>query len=210
MEKMEFSRSRRLKKNKRKTLEHLYDKKPLIELIVAILSIPSLILLVLLNYNSLRNLNKSSEPTPTPSANSTAPTVNTSMPNFFTASITRTPHPTEILNASQAPCNKRLGPVTITYPSEGSTVNTNPAEIDISYDDNTYCSAVWSYSVNGSNWSNYNDSSVALYNLPDGQITFQLRVKSLTSTETTTLTRHFTYTGSSAAAVPTTASSSAQ
>lgn len=209
MEKMEFSRSRRLKKHKRKTLEHLYDKKPLIELIVAILSIPSLVLLVLLNYNTLRNLNKSPEPTSTPASN-IVPTANTVMPNFFTAPLTRTPHPTEIPSASQAPCNKHLGPVTITYPGEGSTVNNNPAEVDISYDNNTYCSAVWSYSVNGSSWSDYNASSVALYNLPDGQVTFQLRVKSLTSTETTTITRHFTYTGQSTAVVPTTASSSAQ
>ena len=209
MEKMEFSRSRRLKKHKRKSLERLYDKKPLIELIVAILSIPSLILLVLLNYNTLRNLNKSPEPTSAP-ASTIVPATNTAMPNFFSAPLTRAPHPTEAPNASQTPCNKSLGPVTITYPSEGSTVNNNPAEVDISYDNNTYCSAVWSYSVNGSSWSNYNDSSVALYNLPDGQITFQLRVKSLTSTETTTITRHFTYTGQSTGAAPTTASSSAQ
>jgi hypothetical protein len=210
MEKIEFSRSSRLKKPKRKPIERLYDKKPLIELVVAILSIPSLVLIVLLNYNTLRNSNKSPEPTVNPASNSAVPTSNTVMPNFFTAPLTRTPHPTEVQNASQAPCNKSLGPVTITYPSEGSTVNTNPAEVDISYDNSTYCGAVWSYSVNGSNWSDYNNSSVALYNLSNGPVTFQLRVKSITSTDTTAVTRHFTYTGGATAAVPTTASSSAQ
>lgn len=203
------------KKPKKKGLERLYDKKPLIEFVVAVLSVPSLILVVILNYNSLKNLSASKAvltPTPTSSVSTsqTADTVNTAQPNFFTAPITRTPRPTEQPSVSQAPCNKSLGPVNITSPNEGDTVNSNPVEIDISYDDGTYCSAVWAYSVNGSNWSNYDNNDVALYNLPNGQITFQLKVMSLTSSDTTTLTRHFTYTGQSTAATPTTASGSAQ
>lgn len=214
MEKIEFSRSRKLNKPRKKGLESLYDKKPLIEFVVAILSIPSIILLVILNYNTLQNLNNKPQPTPTPLViNNTQPaatTTNTTIPNFFTVPITHTPRPTEIPSAPQQPCNKSLGPVSITYPSEGSTVNTNPAEIDISYDNSTYCGAVWAYSINGSSWSDYNNNSVALYNLPNGEVTFQLRVKSITSSDSTTLTRHFTYTGQSTAPVPTTASSSAQ
>ncbi len=212
MEKIELSQSRKVKKQKKKHLERLYDKKPLIELIVAILSIPSLILIVLLNYNSLENINGNNKPTPTssPVEKITVPSANTTVPNFFTAPITRTPRPTQAPYETQQPCNKNLGSASITYPSEGSTVNSNPAEVDISYDNSINCGAVWAYSVNGSSWSDYSNNSVALYNLPNGEVTFQLRVKSIASSDSTLLTRHFTYTGQSTAPVPTTASSSAQ
>jgi hypothetical protein len=210
MEKMDLSRSTRAAQKKRSKLDRVYDKKPLIELVVAILSIPSLILVVLLNFNSLKNLD-AAKLTPTPGTTNTVPPLNTNTtnPNFFARPVTREPQSTEASSNSQAPCNKSLGLVNITSPNEGDTVNSNPVEIDISYDDTDYCSAVWSYSINGSSWSDYNNNSVALYNLPDGQIKFQLRVKSLTSSNSTTLTRDFTYTGQSTAPVPTTASGSA-
>lgn len=208
MEKIELSRSRRVAQKKRIKLDRLYDKKPLLELIIAILSIPSLILIVLLNFNTLKSLNLA-KPTPTPSNTTVVPNVNTNnTPNFFTEPVTRQLRPT-LASSSQAPCNKSLGPVNITSPNEGDTINSNPVEIDISYDDANYCSAVWSYSINGGSWSDYDNNSVALYNLPDGQIKFQLRVKSLTSSESTTLTRDFMYAGQSTASVPTTASGSA-
>jgi len=205
MEKIEFTRSRRTGKIKKKRLERLYDKKPFIELIVTILSIPSLILVVILNFNSLKNI--SAIPTPTPAVTNPNPTTNTKAPTFFTEPIIRTA--TQQSNANQTACNKSLGPVSITTPGEGDTVTNNPAEIDISYNDSAYCSAVWSYRVNSSNWSSYDNNSVALYNLPNGQVTFELRVKSIASSDTTTLTRHFIYDGPSTATAPTTASTSA-
>jgi hypothetical protein len=197
-------------KEKKTKLERLYSKKPLIEFIVAVLSIPSILLILVLNYNSIKNLD-GSKPTPTPVQN---PTTSSSvkLPNFFTEPVKRGVQPTASQpSSSPALCNKSLGPVNITSPNEGDVVNTNPVEVDISYDDSDYCSAVWSYSVNGSNWSPYDNNSVALYNLPNGPVTFELQVKSLTSSDQTTLTRHFTYNGeSSIMATPTNASGSAQ
>lgn len=211
---MEKSRiSAKKKEQKKKGLERLYAKKPFIEFIVAILSIPSIILILILNYNSIKNLD--ARPTPTPVSNITTPNTNSTtgvaIPNFFGKPITRTPQPTTSA-ASQTLCNKSLGPVNITSPQEGEVVSNNPVEVDISYDNSTYCSAVWSYSVNGTNWSPYDDNSVALYNLPNGPVKFQLQVKSLTSSDQTTLTRNFTYNGESTVPSPTnaTASSSAQ
>jgi len=210
MEKIELNQTRHSRKVKKKKLDRLYDKKPLIEFVVAILSIPSLLLLLILNYNSVKNLNAAkTTPTPTPGVNASTNGATGINPNFFTAPITRQPRPTEQPSSTQEPCNKHLGPVNITSPNEGDTVTNNPVEVDISYDDNSYCSAVWSYSVNGSNWSDYNNNSVALYNLPNGPIKFQLRVKSLTSSDSTTLTRDFTYNGQSTSVLPTIASSSA-
>lgn len=114
-----------------------------------------------------------------------------------------------MVTTAASSCNPSLGPVSITSPGEGDTVSSNPVEVQISYDNATYCSAVWSYSINGSSWSNYDNNSVALYNLPNGQIQFQLQVKSLTSSDTTTLTRDFYYNGQSTMPEPTSASGSA-
>jgi len=206
MEKIELSRAKKLKA-KKKQMDRLYEKKPLIEFIVTLLSIPSILLLLILNFRSL-TLSNNAKLTPTPNPTQTVSGQGTNT-NFFTKPVSRTPKPTLMPDQTQAPCNKSLGPVSITSPQEGTTVSTNPVEVNISYDDTDYCSAVWSYSVNGSSWSNYDNNSVALYNLPDGPITFQLQVKSLTSSDSTTLTRDFTYTGQSNAPMPTTASSSA-
>jgi len=186
------------KKAKKRKIERLYEKKPIVEFIVAILSIPSILLLLLLNLKALTS-NNNAKPTPTPGVVSTQPATNT---NFFSRPVTHEPKPTLLPNETQAPCIKGLGPVSITSPNEGSTITTNPVEIDISYDDTRYCSAVWSYSIDGNNWSSYDNNSVALYNLPNGPIKFQLRVKSITSSDSTTITRDFTYTGISNSNVP--------
>ncbi|HSX09667.1 MAG TPA: hypothetical protein VLF93_05925 [Candidatus Saccharimonadales bacterium] len=208
---MERSRikSKEAKKKARKSkLDRIYSKKPLLEFIVAALSVPSLILILILNYNTIKSINNT-KPTPTPVPNVATPGPNGKFPNFFSKPITNAPQPSGSTAVSQGPCNKHLGPVSITSPNEGDTINSNPVEVDISYDNTDYCSAVWAYSINGSNWSNYDDNSVALYNLPNGPVRFQLKVKSLTSSDTTTLTRDFTYTGQSMV-TPATASGSAQ
>jgi len=198
MAKVEKNKAKNTQKAKKKKLERLYEKKPIVEFIVATLSIPSILLLLLLNLRALTN-NNSAKPTPTPNGSISVPGTNAS---FYSRPVTREPKPTVLPNETQAPCIKGLGPVSISSPSEGSTVASGPVEVDISYDDSTYCTAVWSYSVNGSNWSDYNNNSVALYNLPSGPIKFQLRVKSLTTSDSTTLTRDFVYTGSSNPTVP--------
>ena len=203
MAKAEPNKAKNTKKLKKKKLERLYEKKPIVEFIVAVLSIPSILLLLLLNLKSLTNTSNA-KPTVTPTISEVSvPGTNSS---FYSRPVTREPKPTLLPNETQAPCIKGLGPVSIISPDEGDTITTNPVEVDISYDDSKYCSAVWSYSVNGSNWSDYNNNSIALYNLPNGPISFQLRVKSLTNSSTTTLTRNFSYQGQSTA--PTTASGS--
>jgi hypothetical protein len=208
MERSRVKQKEKEQREKKAKLDRLYSKKPLIEFVVATLSVPSLILVLILNYNSIKNLNNA-KLTPTPVPNAVAPSSNIKLPNFFTKPVARLT-PEQSTTASQAPCNKSLGPISITSPNEGDTISSNPVEVDISYDNADYCSAVWSYSINGSSWSDYDDNSVALYNLPNGPIKFQLRVKSLTSSDQTTLTRDFTYNGQLNAAAPTNASGSAQ
>jgi hypothetical protein len=147
MAKVEQKKAKNTQKAKKRKLERIYEKKPIIEFIVAVLSIPSILLLLLLNLKALTN-NSNVKLTPTPSGAISVPGTNTS---FYSRPVTREPKPTKPPDETQTPCIKGLGPVSITTPAEGDTVTANPVEIDISYDDTTYCSAVWSYSVNGSN-----------------------------------------------------------
>jgi|SRR5579872_3380328 len=193
MAKEEKKSAKEVQKAKKRKIEKLYEKKPIIEFIVAVLSIPSILLLLLLNIKSLTS-NSKATPTVTPGITSAVTGSNTI---FFSRPVTRETKSTLLPNATQAPCIEGLGPVSIGSPNEGDIVTTNPVEVDVSYDDSKYCSAVWSYSVNGSSWSNYDNNSVALYNLPNGPIAFHLRVKSLTNSDSTSLTRNFTYEGQS-------------
>lgn len=171
--------------------KNLVKKKPYIELVTALLSIPVLITITILNLNTLQNLNKA-QPTP-----SVVPgNINTG--GFYAAPVGEEPS----TDPSQGVCFKGLGQVDISTPGEGDVVTDNPVTINIDYDDTTYCRAAWSYRINGGSWSGYDDRSVALYNLPQGQITFELRVKSIVTADEKTLTRKFEYKGRGSVLVP--------
>ena len=180
-----------LKKSRRNIPSKIVKKKPYIELVTAFLSIPVLITVLLLNVTSLRNIN--SQPTPTPELFQGAK-------SFYAAPVGPELAPSAAVN--QSPCKKSLGPVSITSPGENDTVTDNPVTINIEYDDDTYCGAAWSYRINGSSWSGYDDRSVALYNLPRGQVTFDLRVKSIVTDDEKSLTRKFLYDGKQAVVIP--------
>jgi hypothetical protein len=172
----------------------LHEHKKYLEFFTALLSIPVLITVIILNLNTLKNTNKNAEPTNTPARG-----------GFFSAPIQKT-EPTvadELSTTPSAPCKKELGPVSIGSPEENDTVLDNPVSVIIAYDDDEYCAAVWSYRINGSSWSEYDDKSIALYNLPQGKVKFELKVKSVVSKEERTLTRNFTYKGTSTAVTPT-------
>jgi hypothetical protein len=182
-------KSTRQKKNWLQKFLGLHEHKKHIEFFTALLSIPVLITVIILNLNSLHNLNKDAKPTDAPKQQG----------GFFSAPIQKARPSTSALNPTttpSAPCKKELGPISIDTPEEGDTVTDNPVAINISYDDQTYCTAVWSYRINGSSWSEYDDKSIALYNLPSGKIKLDLKIKSLSSKEEDTLTRNFTYKGS--------------
>ncbi|MCL4417482.1 MAG: hypothetical protein M1365_12460 [Actinobacteria bacterium] len=97
-----------------------------------------------------------------------------------------------------ANCKKTVGPISISYPSEGETVSDNPVCITIKYDDPNYCSVVWSYRINNNTWSDYSNNSACLYNLSKGEVKFDLRIQSTVSQDQTkSLSRTFNYQGTS-------------
>lgn len=173
------------------------DKKPYIEFVTAILSIPVLLTVILLNLNTLTG-NKDKEETK--DTNPAPQTVVITAPDSRTE--TRT-----IINEEE--CTPEVGPVEITAPEDGETVTDNPVFVSISYEQGEYCSVVWSYRINGGSWSDYDDRSIALYNPPPGNIRLELRVKSIVGNDSRTLTHNFIYQGNSIIQTTPTASSSA-
>jgi hypothetical protein len=153
-----------------------------LEYITAVLSIPVLITAIIINVGNLTNKKVVVSATPTPIM--VPPRDPQNRQNV-------TPTPTAQI------CQKTVGPVSITSPTEGQTVTDNPLCIIIKYADSNYCSVVWSYRLNNGSWSEYNSSSPCLYSLANGDVSFELRVKSTVSSDQETLTRNFIYAGNS-------------
>ncbi|HSW97439.1 MAG TPA: hypothetical protein VLF89_06460 [Candidatus Saccharimonadales bacterium] len=186
-EKIKESSTKRKKMSLKEKIRKLPDKKPHLDFIAAILTIPLLVLTLYLNIANLKGKNNSTL-TPTPTQVS-IPNPTSSMPAVTRIVTTATPQPTADTNT----CVKDIGPISIDSPTEGQTVSDNPVCIDINYQAGNYCSVVWSYRVNNGDWSDYSNNSVCLYNLPSGTNSFDLRIKSLSSASTKTLHRSFVY-----------------
>lgn len=156
------------------------NKKPYIEFLTALLSVPVLLTVILINLNALRG--DKAKTTPTPATEKIFVTVPGALNN------------SEAKSGEEA-CKEDIGPIDITSPDEKDTVTTNPVNVTIKYEQGDYCSVVWSYRINGGSWSDYSDNSIALYDLPNGNVKFELRVKSVVNNTSKTLTRNFTYQG---------------
>jgi len=166
----------------------LPDKKRYLEFITALLTIPVLLTVLLSNVTNLQN-QKKAEVTPTPVAITSTPA---SKPTDAPAKVPDTTPTT----TPSAQCTPEIGPIEIAYPEEGSTMNEDPICLDIPRSGGNYCSVVWSYRINGSNWSTYTDREVCMYGLSPGTKQLDLRVKSIVSGEEKILRRTFTVAGS--------------
>lgn len=177
-------------------VHQLPDKKRYAEFITAVLSVPVLITVLIMNVNNLRKTNPPSPAsqavvmgtTPSPEPTVTRTHSPTEKPAKTTVSPTLAPSPT---NAPVAGCKKEVGPVEITSPDEGETVTRNPVGIDIGKRNDEYCEVVWSYRINDDSWSEYIDKSIFLYNLPPGEKTIEVKVKSIASSDQKVLRRTF-------------------
>ncbi|MBI2033209.1 MAG: hypothetical protein HYT10_01970 [Candidatus Levybacteria bacterium] len=158
-------------------LSGIHPKKSHVEFITALLSIPVLLTVILVNVNNLNAKNKAEE-----EATSKKNEIIISLPPTIKEEKKDTPQ-----------CKPDIGPIDISYPHETDTVSDNPLNIDINYTSEGYCAVVWSYRINNGSWSDYDDKSIALYNMSSGDVKFELRVKSLISGKEKFLTRNFTY-----------------
>jgi hypothetical protein len=170
---------------------HTFPKKHHVEYITALLSIPVLLSVIALNYFNLQNTTKKT-PSPSTSAKNQQPII-----IEVTQPITKNGQPPTATPTDTPTCNKTVGPISITSPKEGEVVTDNPVCFNIQYDNENYCSVVWSYRINGGQWSDYNSNAPCIYNLPNGPTTFDLRIQSTVSEDTGSLTRNFIYNGTS-------------
>ncbi len=168
----------------KRSIKEFHTKKPHIEFFTALLTIPVLLTVIILNLNNL----KGDEGKETPKNE--------------TIVITQpVPQEKEVIVTKEA-CKEGIGNISIDNPGEGDEVKDNPIMVDVSYQPNGYCEVVWSYRINGGSWSSYDDRSIALYNLSNGNVKFELRVKSVVNSDQKTLTRNFAYSGAQASPTP--------
>lgn len=173
----------------KKWYQNLPEKKKYIEFFSAILSLPVLITVIMLNLNNLNNINKKTDlPQPSPTipvvvVENKSPTIQSQI----------TPTETPIVASTPEACKKEIGPIEIISPQENEIITSDPVDIDIVYNKSVYCSVVWSYRIDGGNWSDYTDKSISLYNLTPGNKKLEVRVKSIASGDEIILRKSFTY-----------------
>lgn len=163
------------------------NKKSHLDFIAGLLSIPVLLSVIILNYTSIQNSKKEAEKNLAPTSAQEKIIVITGENGNKTADPTHTP--------TKSDCKKEIGPISISYPREDQRISDNPVLITIRYDDASYCGVEWSYRINKGAWSDYNRNSVGLYNLSNGDINFELRVRSTATNEEIVLERNFIYEG---------------
>ncbi len=166
-----------------KTVKKAPQKKHHLDFVVAVLTIPVLLSVIILNYSNLQK-NKTL-PTPTPMVTQTEKIIVVPQKT------------TENTQPASESCIKNIGPVSISFPSEGQTVSENPLCINIKYTDPSYCSVIWSYRINGGSWSDFNSNNPCIYNAPNGNTKFELKIQSTVIQKETDFVRNFIYSGSS-------------
>lgn len=175
--------------------QKLVARKHYLEFFVAILSIPVLITVIILNINSIRSTNKQNI-TPTPNL------VKEKIYVPLTITGQNSPQPSPSISQTTSNCLPGIGEINIISPSENETLTENPVNIVIKYDSRKYCAVVWSHSINSGSWSEYDDKSIAIYNPPQGRIRLDLRVKSIVNGDEEIISRTFYYKGNSSISTP--------
>lgn len=169
----------------------LPDKKRYFELFAAILSIPMILTVILINMNTI-NKNKESLASTTPTSTPIQIVVQNPTSDFGKINNPPKINITPTSTPTKAECKKDIGEIEILSPQEGEIITTNNMCINISTDSN-YCPITWSYKLDDGNWSDYNNNDICLYNLTAGKKDLQLKIKSTVVDKTITLERTFTY-----------------
>jgi len=166
----------------------LPEKKHYVEFITAVLSVPVMLTVIILNLN---NLNQQKNSTQKQTTNEKVVPIQVVITGGEkqtekNENPTNTPSPTS--------CIKEVGTVSILSPRENEVVVKDPVCITISTESN-YCSVTWAYRLNDGDWSDFTDKNICLHNLSNGNKTIQLKIKSTASSDETTLQRSFIYQG---------------
>ena len=173
----------------------LPDKKKYFELATAVLSVPMIVTVIIVNLNSI---NRSKQTTTVTSApiqvvveTPASGSGNINPPKDDKQSkITPTATPT--ITPTNVACKQGVGEVEISSPQEDEVITSDNVCIIISTDSD-YCGVTWSYKLDNGDWSSFSDQNICLYNLSAGKKNLQVKIKSNVVDKTVTLARDFTY-----------------
>lgn len=168
----------------KKWYRSLPDKKVYFELLGAVLTIPVLLTVILLNLSNLTG-NKKDAPTPTPQiirVVEQAPNNVTSVPSNLAGSQRVSP---------QVSCKPEVGPVTISSPQEGQVVTNNPVCVTISYKTGEYCGVEWAVKMDNAQYSAYDSKDVCFYNVSSGSHAVSVKVRGKEGGDEIILQRNF-------------------
>lgn len=167
--------------------KRLPEKKHHIEFLTAILSVPVMLTVIILNLNNL-NQQKSATQKQSTDGKIVPIEVIINNPSQVVSS------PTSFISNTPPSCIKEIGPISILFPRENEVVTKNPVCITIAAQ-SSYCPPTWSYRLDNGDWSDYTDKNICIHNVMNGNRTMQLRIKSTASDDTITLQRSFVYQG---------------
>lgn len=172
----------------RKWYRSLPDKKVYFELLSAVLTIPVLVTVIMLNLTNLTG-NKKNDPSPTPQIIKVieqAPANNTITSVPVDAGANQRVSP-------QAACKKEIGPVNISSPQEDQVMESNPVCITVAYKTGEYCGIQWAVKIDGNMYSDFADKDVCFYNLSSGDHTASVKIRSKEGSDELILQRNFQY-----------------
>jgi len=170
------------------------DKKKLIDLIIGFLTIPSLITILILNLNNLKESKTDTSDKTTSNQEKTIiiqnqPTASQSADN------NNLPKPSPIVFPSpEENCNPNSDSIQIVYPKENQTVHDNPFCISMKIDENdNSCPLEWAYSVNHKPLSAWSSEPICFYDLKNGEVNLKIVVKNKKSGLTKNYEVNFLY-----------------
>lgn len=186
----------------------LPEKKHHVEFITAVLSVPVMLTVIIINLNNLNQQKISNQKQTSEKIVPIQVVITGEKQNLPTETPVVTASQSGVPSATPASCIKEVGMVSITSPRENEVVTKDPVCITVATQAG-YCPVNWSYRLDDSNWSDYSDKNICLRNMTNGNKVFQLRIKSLSSSDEVTLQRSFVYQGNNEPTTDPRASSSA-
>ena len=176
----------------------LPDRKPWIDLATAVLTIPVLVTVIIINISNLKKDGNANDTNKT----SLTPTIIEKVVNQYlipSAAGTLISDNTDehsLVDDRESPtpvCNLDPAPYEIIFPKEGENVYVDPVCISLNKLGENFCTTQWAYRINNSSWSTYATDPICLYNMADGPVKLEVRTKSTVSGREKTYNRNFTY-----------------
>jgi hypothetical protein len=177
----------------------LSGKKHHVEFITAVLTVPVLLTVIIVNLSNLNQQKNAAKKQPETEKTTPIQIIITGGEKQSVKDEVPTPRvtqPENNLSTTPVACIKEVGTVSILSPRENEVVVKDPVCITIAMESN-YCSVVRSYRLDDGSWSDFSEKNICLYNLTNGNKILQLKLRSTASSDEVTLQRSFIYQGNS-------------